>query len=205
MTTSREGLLGAVLAGGASRRFGSPKWRAVVGGRTMAARALDALAPWVEARCVVGADPELGSLRVPVVADRRPGRGPLAGLEAALVAAAERDASHAVVVACDLPLVDAAVVGALVQALEPDAAARVPRGARGPEPLCAAYPVAVLPDVASLLDGPGEASLRRLLERIPVRWIEAADLPGGAGTLLNVNRPADRRRAEDRLGPHAAR
>ena len=93
---------GAVLAGGASRRMGSDKAFAEVGGRPLVARAADTLArAGADPVAVVGGDAaglaRLGLHRVP---DRWPGEGPLGGLITAL------DTSPrpvTVIVACDLP------------------------------------------------------------------------------------------------------
>ena len=193
--------VGVVLAGGASRRFGRAKWREEVGGRPMAARALDALAPHARARLVVGSDPALASLGVPVREDARPGRGPLAGLETALLWARDAGATHLLALACDLPLAGPDTVGAVAAAAAPGDEAVVPRAGGRPQPLCAAYALEALPTVGRLLDREEGASLHRLLADLRVRWMEAAALPGGSDAFLNVNRPAERERAERLLGP----
>ncbi|MBX9883718.1 MAG: molybdenum cofactor guanylyltransferase [Novosphingobium sp.] len=69
-------ILGAVLAGGQSSRFGSDKALAPLGGRTLLARAIAALEAQCDSVIVVGR----GDLD-----DRpRPGMGPLGGINAAL-------------------------------------------------------------------------------------------------------------------------
>ena len=78
--------LGAVIAGGASRRFGSDKAAADLDGKALLERVVAALTPQVEAIALVGHDwPGCETL-----ADRPPGVGPLGGLAAALAFAAER-------------------------------------------------------------------------------------------------------------------
>ena len=49
-------ILGAVLAGGLSTRFGSDKALAELDGHTLIARAVDALSGWCEYVVVVGRD-----------------------------------------------------------------------------------------------------------------------------------------------------
>ncbi|KTE14067.1 molybdenum cofactor guanylyltransferase [Sphingopyxis sp. H115] len=72
--------LGAVLAGGRSRRFGSDKALATLGGRTLLDHARAALAPHCDALVVVGRDE---------VADwPRGDMGPLGGITGALIHAA---------------------------------------------------------------------------------------------------------------------
>jgi len=74
-------ILGAVLAGGLSTRFGSDKALAQLGGRTLIERAVEALALWCDAVIVVGRD----AAPAPCIPDwPRPGMGPLGGIAAAL-------------------------------------------------------------------------------------------------------------------------
>lgn len=77
----RERILGAIIAGGQSRRFGSDKALAPINGQPMIAHVIAALRPQVDALVICGR--EWGD--IPFLHDRRPDRcGPLAGLEAAL-------------------------------------------------------------------------------------------------------------------------
>lgn len=74
-------LLGAVLAGGRSTRFGSDKASAMVGGKQLIQHAIEALAVHAEAVVCCGRSLE----GVTSLDDRpAPGEGPLAGLNAAL-------------------------------------------------------------------------------------------------------------------------
>lgn len=191
---------GAVLAGGESRRFGRDKARATLAGRPMAGWAVEALSPHADPLLLVGGDEGLArELGVEAVADRRPGRGPLAGLEAALGRAREAGAPGALVVACDLPLVDGALVGALVAASDGGRRAAVARGpaSAGLQPLCAYYPADLLRRVRRLLDGDGPTSMGRFLEGVDARRVSTEEGAGGrpADALMNVNTPADAERA----------
>ena len=78
-------VLGVVLAGGASRRFGTDKALALIGGRTLLDHALAALGPQVDALAVAGrAWPGATSIED----SPGPGLGPAAGLAGALAHAA---------------------------------------------------------------------------------------------------------------------
>lgn len=104
-------LIGAVLCGGRSSRFGSDKALAPFRSSTVGARVVDALR-------TSGVDPVVAiggqaghQLGLPTVADRRPGDGPLAGLATALLWART---GWVVCVPCDLPLLRPDHVAALL-------------------------------------------------------------------------------------------
>lgn len=93
-------VLGAVLAGGRSSRFGSDKAAALIDGRPMLDWVIDALAPQVDEILVCGRE----------MADRgwvsdhpAPDLGPLGGLNAALRFAAANGFDAVLSVPCDTP------------------------------------------------------------------------------------------------------
>jgi molybdopterin-guanine dinucleotide biosynthesis protein A len=156
------------------------------------ARQLDALAPWVEQRCIVAGDPApyaaLAALAgATLVRDFAPGRGPLAGMEAALGVG---DGDAVLVFGCDLPFLDGELIRALRDA--PDAEAVVPRVAGRPQPLHARYARAILPRVQARL-GKGQLRVMGLLEDLEVAWVDFASPPR---SLFNVNTAEDLARAE---------
>jgi molybdopterin-guanine dinucleotide biosynthesis protein A len=106
-------LTGVLLAGGASRRFGSPKALAPFGGETLAERAWRLLGEVCSERLAVGKPGELRGLPFPLLEDASAVRAPLAGLVAGL-----RAAKHEIVVALpvDCPLVGAEDLLALAAA-----------------------------------------------------------------------------------------
>lgn len=109
-------MLGAVLAGGRSRRFGRDKIAVEVEGVPMALRAVRALAPSCAEVVIVTSRPtpaEWGT----VIPDLRPGLGPLAGIESALGYAAERGYPAVFVLAADLPRVGPEVVAEVARAM----------------------------------------------------------------------------------------
>ncbi len=185
-TPALEELTAAVVCGGRSSRYGSDKATVQVGGLTLLERALDSLAGARE-RLLVGRDYDVEGARF--VPDRRPGLGPLAGLEAALEVAA---GSWVALVACDMPCLSTAYWRLLCAHA---AACRVvivrdPRGRL--EPLAALYHRSLLDLVAARLDA-GSFSMRELVAAAPSREIAAAEVVAacGAGVLRNVNRPED--------------
>jgi molybdenum cofactor guanylyltransferase len=129
---------GFVLAGGRSTRMGQDKALLSADGRSLLDLALDKLRalPLAGEPRIVAARSDL-SAHAPVIADRRPGCGPLSGIEAALAASAR---PLNVFLPVDIPLLPpqfllwmlqrAAITGALVT---------VPRINGLPQPLCAVY------------------------------------------------------------------
>lgn len=93
-------VLGAVMAGGQSRRFGSDKAVALLDGKTLLDHVVERLAPQVDAVVVCGRQ----HLRLASLGDRPGGGlGPLAGLNAALHHARTSGFDAVLSVACDVP------------------------------------------------------------------------------------------------------
>jgi molybdopterin-guanine dinucleotide biosynthesis protein A len=108
-------VLGAILAGGQSRRFGSDKALADLGGQPMICRIAAALAPSVDEIVVCGHPaPPTGLMSVE---DRQhSGLGPLGGLAGALFHARARGHAGVLSVGCDTPILDAALLRHLADA-----------------------------------------------------------------------------------------
>ena len=183
--------VGVVLAGGASARMGTAKAAIPWEGGTLLTRAVAALRPAVGRVVVVRAPgQDLPALAddIAVVQDARPGRGPLEGMLAGLRAL--RPDEVAFVCAVDMPLLEAPFAAAVLAGLRPVADAAVPRLAGAPHPLAAAYRADVAGPVAALL-ATDRLRVGGLLDEISVTWLDAPALPGGAGSLMNVNTAAD--------------
>lgn len=143
-----------------------------------------------------GADPllvaggEVSWVRPPAthVPDRRPGEGPLAGIEAAMERGlAEGGAGWWLVLACDLPRLQEPSLRTLLDARSSDLSAVVARGPSGLEPLIACYHTSILEPLAAYLDGP-RRSARGFVESLGPRAL-AVDLP--PEVLFNANTPRD--------------
>lgn len=201
-TTPALAPLGALLAGGLSRRYGKPKAFARVAGARIIDRALAALGEVVRDVVVVANDTNAyRGLGPPVRGDERAGNGVLGGIHAALGWSVERGRDGALVVACDMPFLDPGLLRAIVARAgvgDADLVAPRSRGPRGVEPLCAWYGAACRPAI--------EAQLLREDRRVIGFWpdVRVARLPlervlehGEPDRIfLNVNTPEDRERAE---------
>ena len=184
---------GVVLAGGESRRMGRDKLRLMVGDKPLLARVCLALASQCDEILVVGGCAPAGARHVP---DLRPGRlGPLAGIEAGLLAARHR---AVFVAAGDMPFLTGALAGYLLGLLSGDIPAVVPDFGGRLHPLCAAYEREVRSTASAALDR-GTRSVRELLGTLPgVRYVPEEELRqfGDPELLLaNVNSPEDLDRA----------
>jgi molybdopterin-guanine dinucleotide biosynthesis protein A len=184
---------GVVLAGGESRRMGRDKLRLMVGGKPLLARVCLALASCCDEILVVGGCAPAGTRHIP---DLRPGRqGPLAGIEAGLLAARHR---AVFVAAGDMPLLTGALAGYLLGLLSGGIPAVVPYFEGRLHPLCAAYEREVRSTASAALDR-GTRSVHELLGTLSgVRYVSGEELRqfGDPELLLaNVNSPEDLDRA----------
>ena len=181
-------IAGAVLTGGASRRMGTDKALLSVGGVAMAARVAAALRAGGCAEVIaIGGDAvAIEALGLAVVADRSPGEGPLGGIITAL----EYTAATTVVVACDLPYLDASTVALLIDTLHDATANNAPvdvaMASTGRlEPLCAVWNQSALPAMKQAFAG-GERAIHRTLAELRVASVVVA-----GPVLRNMNTPAE--------------
>lgn len=174
-------ILGAVLAGGQSRRFGSDKALAVLDGETLLARAVDALSAWCDTVVVVGR----AEGPAPVLPDwPQPGMGPLGGLAAALHHA--RDHGFEAVLSCGVDSVD------LPEEL-PSLLAPAP-ACLADQPVIGLWPANSAETIDTILRGAGRHSMLAFAEAIGARAVRTTDVPA------NINTPADLAEAETRHG-----
>ena len=175
---------GFVLTGGRSSRMGRDKAMVAVDGVPMAARVAEAVRQaGAEPVLAVGGDQAaLEALGLTWVADRHPGDGPLGGILSAFGAIGHHDL--VVVLATDLPDLDAAVVRALVEGLASHDVA-VAGGARA-EPLCGVWRVASCEPVLTSAFERGERAVHRAMAPL-----DRVVVPVPAQHLRNVNHPDD--------------
>lgn len=186
-------VVGAVLAGGESRRMGTDKARLELAGESLGARAVRALAAEMEEVVVVsrssGDHADLGAVEI---ADRTPGNGPLGGIDAALAHARGRPVF---VLACDLPRVGPDLIAHLLELALPaiasgEVAAAVPALDERLQPLCAVYGPACRAEIERRL-ADRELRVLDLIEAIGALRVDLGrDLPFFRRDLLdNVNDP----------------
>jgi molybdopterin-guanine dinucleotide biosynthesis protein A len=186
--------LGAILAGGQSRRMGTEKALVPLAGRPLIAWVADRLAPQVDGLLVNanGEPARFAALGLPVVADAVPGHpGPLAGILAALDwARAHRPRARAVLtVPTDCPFLPTDLAGRLVDALAQGAPAAVAASGGRRHPVIGLWPVELAEALRAALVVEG---LRRAEQWVDRCGGVAVDFPGApADPFLNVNSPGD--------------
>jgi molybdopterin-guanine dinucleotide biosynthesis protein A len=177
MVRGREGVAGALLVGGASTRFGSPKALARFEGETLAERGHRVLSGVFDEVIVVGKSADELELPFPVLDDGSEVRAAIVGVAAALRLA---EAERVVVLPTDMPLVTPDLLLVLAEA-SADAEAAVPQTG----PLPGAYCRSALPVLERRIAAGDLALYRACLELEPrmVQWDEES--------LRNVNEQAD--------------
>jgi molybdopterin-guanine dinucleotide biosynthesis protein A len=201
VSRATEGILGVILAGGKSRRFGRPKALATLGGAPMASWGMRALqAADLPVVVISDEDGVEAALGVPVRPDLESGLGPLGGLWTALQWASERGDDGVLLLGCDMPLVGEALVRTVL-GWSADAPAVVPLGSDGPEPLCGLYRAACASTVEHRLHSE-DLSMHGLAQAIGAVFIQenaVANVADPNIDFLNVNTPPERNRAETLL------
>jgi molybdopterin-guanine dinucleotide biosynthesis protein A len=174
-------LVGVIVSGGRSRRFGSEKAMAQIAGGPLIAQCYDVLANACEA-VAINAPVESATaawargLTLAVVPDL-PGmpRGPLSGLCVGLEWAAAQGASMLATSPCDTPWLPSDLVDRLVAALTPDAGAAIAACGAELHPICAVWRVNRAPVVRAVLDAGRHPPVRELAESLNATVAEFAD------------------------------
>lgn len=192
-------MIGVVLAGGASSRFGgSPKGLTLLAGRAMALRAADILSQ-VCARVAIEAPRNAGYdvLGLPLLhaPPEHMGKGPLAGLAAGLAGAPTRE--RVAFAPCDMPLLTREIYSVLARACDnaPGAYASTPLGV---EPLVAILKADLRDALLEALKSDDLPRTHVVLDAVGAQAIAFAD----ATPFENVNAPGELSRLEASLrGP----
>jgi molybdopterin-guanine dinucleotide biosynthesis protein A len=194
-------LHGLVLAGGRSTRMGRDKAALEYSGRSQLERAFALLDPlvaraFVSVRADQGADPLRA--RFAQIVDAAPGlEGPAAGILSALRAHPQ---AAWLVLACDLPFLDAGTLQHLIARRDPTRVATAFRSSRDalPEPLCAIYEPSALAALEQFVAS-GRNCPRKFLIQSDALLL---DQPS-AEALANVNTPTELDDARSRMAQPA--
>ncbi len=186
-----------VLAGGKGSRLGREKASLKIGGKTLIERVISCLAPLSTEIIVVTGQGEAIPFESPLVktiGDLYPGKGALGGIYSGL---AVSTSSHNLVVACDMPFLNAGLLRYMIE-LSPPFDVVIPRVEENVEPLHAVYSKACLPSIEGMLK---EENLKiaDILPLVKVRCLSEDEINRFDSqhlSFFNVNTPADLKRAE---------
>lgn len=189
---ARNDVCAVILAGGQSRRMGFNKALIDLDGRPVISILIDQVRQ-LTGRILISSndDSSYRFLHCPVIPDQFAGCGPLAGLHAAMRCS---DCSLYIVLACDLPNLQARLLRNLV-ALAEGFDAAIPRTADGiAHPLCAAYRKTCLPVIEKALEKGSNKFIETFLDdTLAVRWIGPDEGVYAPADLANINTPEDLR------------
>lgn len=188
-------IVGYVMAGGASSRFGFDKAEAEFDGRTMLERTLEALREITGPVSVVASPDRYQHLSHEVIPDGWPGEGPLGGIITALRHTLRTSpAPWNLIVGCDMPFLTREWLRFLCErAVHSDAEVVAPFSENGLEPLCACWRT----DALEILQAAFDDRVRKVTEAMKRLRMEALDEKDWkrfdpAGRLFwNMNTPAD--------------
>lgn len=175
---------GFVLVGGRSSRMGRDKALLTVDGVALARRIANQVEDAVGSAALIGNPAVYGDLGFPVIPDQIPNCGPLGGIVTAL---GSSHADWSLIVACDMPSIDAPLLRSLVNFTKrTQCDAIVPVCALEPQPLCAVYHGRCLPLFQRALRD-NRLKMKDLLSNLRVHAVDGID----PARFENLNSPAD--------------
>ena len=183
-----------VLAGGKGLRLGHEKTLETVGNESLIQRVLFSLSFFNSDIIIVTAAKQslpqfFDYPKLRVVTDAYPGKGPLGGIYTGLAAS---DSFYNLVVACDMPFLNQALLDYMIQ-VSTGFDLVVPRLGNMIEPLHAVYSKGCLAPIECLLKQ-DNISIRELFASVRVRYVEATEInrfdPKHL-SFFNVNTEAD--------------
>ena len=192
------GMVGVVLVGGKSRRYGRNKALEFFQGERLIDRQVRTVGSLFSEVLVITNEPDLYlHLDVTIVRDVIPRQGPLGGIYTGLLFA---QGKSVFVTACDMPFVQPAVVRRMVQ-LATDYDVIVPQKIEGLEPLHAIYSSRCLPHIEKML-ADGTLQVINFFPAVNVYRLSSEEIgqldPQGL-SFFNINTPDDMDRAKELL------
>jgi molybdopterin-guanine dinucleotide biosynthesis protein A len=189
-------IVGLILAGGRSSRFGREKALAILDGRPFIAHVLEVLASGCAQVAVNAKADSLAAAfatenALPCLSDALGDPdGPLSGVKAGLTWAAAVGADVLATAPCDTPFLPRDMVDVLAKT----GGAAVAHTSDGLQPLCALWPVSALAHVTAALSSGTHPAIKHVLTTLNAVEIGFED----ASLFDNLNTPADYQSAEKR-------
>jgi len=198
MSVTQQSITGVILAGGKSSRMGQNKALMSLGGKRLVDRVVEVMGSVFDDLLMVTNTPEMyADLGIPMVRDVWPEKGSLGGVYSAIYHVAT---PYCLVVACDMPFLQTAVLRYLITQIN-DYDVVVPDVLGELQTLHAIYSKACLQPIERCL----EANRLRIVGFFPdvrVRTVTGSELESYDPELLafqNLNTPEEFQAAEQRL------
>jgi len=185
MQDSGSSHAGFVLVGGASSRMGRDKARLPFEGRTLVEHVAAIVAQAAGSATLIGAPERYADLGFARLADTHPGWGPLGGIYTALGAS---QAAWNLIVACDMPGLEATFLKSLIAAAEAsEADCLIPLSPSGRiEPLCGVYHSRCAAAIGKAL----ESGVRKITAALGELRVDIRNF-GEARWFSNINTPEE--------------
>ena len=197
---TRDSVRGYIMAGGASRRFGSDKALALFGSETLLARMCNLVeAATGNARIVAPHGRYLDSA-FEIIEDRWPDEGPLGGIITAMSVSEKvgNASGWNLMVSCDMPFLTQDWLAFLCErALGSDFEVIVPLSQHGLEPLCACWKTSALDTLQATFDG-GVRKVTEAMKRLSMEILDETHwkrFDSDGRLFWNMNTPQDYRDA----------
>lgn len=178
-----------ILIGGENRRFGSPKWQAVLNGKTVLDRILSACAE-LEHRFVVGKE-KPADVNIPFIQDSMDLQAPIIGLWSALK---HCETDWNLILSCDLPLINHNAIETLWNSWNEKADAIIPIANEQEHGTCGFYSNRILPEVESAIQK-NNYSLKSLINQLNSVRVDFGD----DERFWNMNTKKDFEKIESKL------
>jgi len=191
-----KAVLGYVLAGGGSTRFGRDKALVEIGGTPMLLRMRALLGDITKDVQVIAAPQKYAPLGIMGIGDRWERQGPLAGIITALQTTEETGggAEWNLIIGCDMPFLTREWLTYLAARAQASGAEVVsPQSAQGLEPLCACWRTSAVSQLQNVFDG-GVRKITEAMKQLRMEVVDATDWKrfDTAGRLFwNMNTAAD--------------
>ena len=182
-------LVGILLAGGMSRRFGSPKAFAVMDGELFYERAYKALDKVCD-HVVIISRAELRphfSAECDVITDLEwvAGQGPLAGILSGMTA---RPAEKYMVLPCDMPFIGPAETNKLLKLADDLSDITAVRNATEKIPLFSIWNFRVKEELHKDLAA-GQLRVMKFMDKVTTEWIDSSQIHEDPLVFRNINKP----------------
>jgi molybdenum cofactor guanylyltransferase len=174
--TKPKPVLGYVLAGGGSTRFGRDKALVEIGGAPMLLRMRSLLSDVTKEVSVIAAPHKYAGLGITGIRDLWEGHGPLAGIITALETTKETGggAEWNLIIGCDMPFLTREWLTYIAErALASGAEVVAPQSAQGLEPLCACWRTSAAGKLQEVFEG-GTRKITEAMKRLLMEIVDEA-------------------------------